>query len=302
MIKPRDFIETKDGLLFAALGESLAFLRYYPSNGGGRIRGAAHYKKVGSTLGSFEYLENNYPIYITWKGKMRFQRCPPDMIHKVHNPISKLLDLEQSKTGLEYKCMCLNDILKDIPTDKKGVTGSILVNLYHPASDIDFVVYGEDNFEKARMIIKKADEIEKLDEGEWKSYYKKRFPSSPAIDFDAFLWHEKRKHNIGKIGETVFNLLGVGERIELAAGFPVKKVRITGRVLDATQAFNLPSIYIVDHETVSEVISFTHTFAGQANEGEVIEVSGVLEKTSEGDFRIVVGTSKEAEGEYIKVT
>jgi predicted nucleotidyltransferase len=121
------------------------------------------------------------------------------------------------------------------------------------------------------------------------------------MDFDVFLWHEKRKLNIGKIEGTVFNLLGVGERIELAVGVPVKRVRIKCRVGDATQAFNLPSIYFVDHETVSEVISFTHTFAGQANEGEVIEVSGFLEKTSDGDFRIVVGTSREAEGEYIKV-
>jgi predicted nucleotidyltransferase len=72
-------------------------------------------------------------------------------------------------------------------------------------------------------------------------------------------------------------------------------------VLNADEAFNVPSIYRVDHPQVRSVISFTHSFAGQAEAGETIEVSGVLEKTEDEDYRVIVGTSREAEGEYIKV-
>ncbi|MEY3107605.1 MAG: hypothetical protein RIT35_1783, partial [Pseudomonadota bacterium] len=43
------------------------------------------------------------------------------------------------------------------------------------------------------------------------------------------------------------------------------------------------------------------TYTGQAVKGETVEVSGLVEQTKEGLKRIVVGSSREAPGEYIKV-
>ena len=47
------------------------------------------------------------------------------------------------------------------------------------------------------------------------------------------------------------------------------------------------------------MLSFTHTYSGQALAGEVIEAAGVLEV--HGDERwLVVGTCREPVGEYIR--
>ncbi|MFQ5801225.1 MAG: DNA polymerase subunit beta, partial [Candidatus Hydrothermarchaeales archaeon] len=139
-----------------------------------------------------------------------------------------------------------------------------------------------------------------LGEKEWRRYYRKRFPAQSPFGFETFLWHEKRKFNIGMIEGTLFNLLLVGDEIKLRKAAPLKRTKIRCMVEDAKQAFNLPSLYVVDHELVEEVISFTHTYAGQAKEGEEIEVAGMLEKMQKG-YRVVVGTTREPEDEYIKV-
>ena len=54
----------------------------------------------------------------------------------------------------------------------------------------------------------------------------------------------------------------------------------------------------MDHDEISRVLSFTHTYSGQALAGEVIEARGVVER--HGDERwLIVGTTREAKGEYI---
>jgi uncharacterized protein len=49
-------------------------------------------------------------------------------------------------------------------------------------------------------------------------------------------------------------------------------------------------------------VSFTPTYAGQAAAGEMIEASGWLEADTKGTLRLVVGTSRESPGEWIRVT
>ena len=66
-------------------------------------------------------------------------------------------------------------------------------------------------------------------------------------------------------------------------------------------AFDHPARYVVRHADVAEVVSFTPTYAGQAVAGETIEASGWLEVDSVGARRVVVGTSREAGGEWIRV-
>ncbi len=67
---------------------------------------------------------------------------------------------------------------------------------------------------------------------------------------------------------------------------------------DASQSFDSPAVYEVEHETVSRVVSFTHTYSGQALAGETIEAVGVLEEHGDTQW-LIVGTTREARGEYI---
>jgi predicted nucleotidyltransferase len=301
MIRPRDFIETQEKLLFAAISEKTAFLRYFPSPAGNRFRKSLPYEKVASTQGSFDFLEQKYPGYILEKSGYRLQFCPPERILRIHKPVEKLSMLHKSKSDLAKKCRRLSEIFNHAPTEKKGVTGSLLVDLATGDSDIDFVIYGRKDFDESRDILKESKEIEKLDIKEWKEYYKKKFPEGGELDFETFLWHEQRKFNLGRIDGTKFNLLLVDDGIEIPDGVPVKRTKIRCEVLDSRCAFNVPSTYEVDHELVKTVVSFAHTYSGQAKEGEKIEVSGMLEKTAEREFRIIVGTTREAEEEYIRI-
>ena len=51
-------------------------------------------------------------------------------------------------------------------------------------------------------------------------------------------------------------------------------------------------------DEIGRVLSFTHTYSGQALAGEVIEARGVVER--HGDERwLIVGTTREAKSEYI---
>jgi hypothetical protein len=75
-------------------------------------------------------------------------------------------------------------------------------------------------------------------------------------------------------------------------------MKIEAKVTDASLAFDSPAVYEVEHESVSRVLSFTHTYSGQALAGETIEACGMCEQ--HGNERwLVVGTTREARGEYI---
>jgi hypothetical protein len=76
------------------------------------------------------------------------------------------------------------------------------------------------------------------------------------------------------------------------------KETIEAKVIDASLSFDNPAIYEIEHESVSRVLSFTHTYSGQAFPGETIEVCGVLEQHGNERWQ-VVGTTREARGEYI---
>ncbi|MCH5375770.1 MAG: hypothetical protein JJ992_17500, partial [Planctomycetes bacterium] len=76
---------------------------------------------------------------------------------------------------------------------------------------------------------------------------------------------------------------------------------LQARVLGDGDAFDYPSRLRVEHHEISEVLSFTATYCGQACTGETIEAAGLLEVSSDGRCRLVVGTSREATGQYIRV-
>ncbi len=70
-------------------------------------------------------------------------------------------------------------------------------------------------------------------------------------------------------------------------------------VTDATHAFDSPAIYDVNHDEISRILSFTHTYSGQALSGEEVEARGVAERHGEETW-LVVGTTRTAKGEWIR--
>jgi predicted nucleotidyltransferase len=238
------------------------------------------------------------------------KRVQPDYVHDLHVvPESDVARYYQPSEGLrsvarkDPRVMKIAMILQEggVPWQEMGITGSMLLGLNSPSSDIDFVVYGP-MWWKARAIVARAKAnglIEDLDEFTWKKIYSKR---KPEISFEEFMTHEKRKGNRGMIDGTYFDLLFTRDWNQICPqppGRPIGQSLIEAKVVEAEFAFDSPAIFHLDHPEVREIFCFTHTYAGQALPGEMIEAKGVLEETDQGQ-RLVVGTTREARGEWIR--
>ena len=70
---------------------------------------------------------------------------------------------------------------------------------------------------------------------------------------------------------------------------------------DDRQSFGNPSRFVTDDNEIPQIVSYNPTYTGQAEIGETVEASGWVEQLDDGQLRLVVGTTREALGEYIRV-
>ncbi len=299
-IFPRDFFETKEGFIFSAVlheenSEVVSFLRYYPSSAGNKVINNKRYKKVSSTEESFNFLKR-IGKYIKKYDSYELQVVNVKDIRKVYFPERKFSEILYDENHPLHKHVeILNDTFKNI---KLGITGSVLLDAFDENSDIDVTVYGRKNFFKAREILKESDL--KISKDMMKIVYKRR---KPCIDFETFYLHESRKYNKGIVHNKIFDLLIVNYPNEIFkdAIYDIKRIgrRVKRlKVIDDTYVFDYPSVYITSGD-VKYVICYTHTYVGQAFEGEEIIVSGILEKINDKYYRMIVGSTREAYNEYI---
>jgi predicted nucleotidyltransferase len=297
-VRLRDFIEDFDGWLYAVStydnGESVGcVLRYVPDVNGERVHASGRRYTKYDFDEAYALVAEKKPQYAGLLHRVPFSDVKrvlkPDLaidrIAKDHPRVRKLL-------GLFH-----------LPKGTVGCTGSLLCGLANEGSDIDMVVYGKHWF-AAQKIVKQGIQdgiIEGLSPDMWKRVYDKR---RPEIPYDQFVLHEERKWNRGQIEGTYFDILYTRSYDEIKSapsggkGTVLGKMTIVAKVKDASLAFDNPAIYEVEHESVSRVLSFTHTYSGQALDGETIEACGVLEQHGSEQW-LIIGTTREARGEYI---
>jgi predicted nucleotidyltransferase len=294
----RDFFVTLDGWIFAVADYShpegiRSLLRYVPDPAGEREAGGVRYRKLDFDP-SFEFLRKARPGYVR-----DLHVVPEADVVGFFRPADGLKSVAAKDSRVNRIAMLLADA--GVPLEEMGITGSMLIGLHGPSSDIDFVVYGP-WWWKARDILSRAKaqgRIEDLDEATWRKIYSKR---KPETGFDEFVLHEKRKGNRGMVDGTYFDLLFTRDWNQITPtmpGRPVGRRKIVAEVEDATFSFDSPAIYRLKHDEVKEIFCYSHTYAGQALPGEIIEANGVVEKTDAG-LRLVVGTTREARGEWIR--
>jgi predicted nucleotidyltransferase len=280
-----------------------------------RVLGFLRYVRSGSDLTKHEtekanrFLERHHPDYLFHSPlrDVQLHGVPLERIALHYRPAMRLGEImdQDQPDDLVDKVRFVAPILGH---DRQiggafGVTGSILVSAYHPQSDIDFVVYGRDNFRLARRRLQQGIESGHLDEltdSMWKEAYRRR---GCSLTFHEFLWHEKRKFNKCAARGTKVDVNGIVSEQARArsAGKKLRAAVITATVNDASAAFDYPAVYGIDHREISEIVCFTPTYAGQAVEGERVEAAGWLERPERGDERLTIGTSREAVGQYLKV-
>ena len=329
--RARDFIYTKDNLFFATTSylhpkdRILSFLRYIPDPNGNRSKNGQRYSKVDSKQ-AYDFLGVKYPEYLFGPDEsLKMMGVPLDKVEKILKPEERLKEILNSSDSdaLLKKVVKLAGIFHDqagIPYSKMGVSGSILPGLYDPAvSDIDFVFYGLKNHRKAMNTfgeIKDKSDLKSISDEYWMRLYEKRIKDA-SLSYEEFQWYEKRKNNRGVIDGTLFDILSTRDWDEIKGKYGEEKFESMGtakvecKVVDAMAAFDNPALYKIEdvdvlegqNMDITEIVSFTHTYSGQAKEGEEIIAKGKLEKVIDKNvrYRLVVGTTREAIDEYIKL-
>lgn len=305
MFLPKDFIETAEGLIFAVVAHGLenekarCFLRYVRSENG-------RYRKV-QTDEANELLWKSYPHYCFHSREFDAFLHAVDVqkITQHHQPKRRLQHVLNNSNNdeIEQTCSQLCALLQQTGVDLThfGVTGSLLICQQKASSDIDLVCYDLEMFHKARSAVKNLIEQNLLDDltlNDWRESYARR---DCDLSFENYVWHEKRKANKGLIHGRKFDL----SLVEKSANHQTTKLSKLGKItlqtqiIDATRAFCYPAEFELAHSQITKVVCFTATYVGQAFEGEQVEISGQLEQDEMGNQRIVVGSNREAKGEYI---
>jgi len=267
-------------------------LRYVPDEKGERIDQSGQRYRKYDFEDAYRKISTEKPAY---SGLV--QRIPATELRRVIKPDQEITRI----AALHHRVNKLLDLFR-LPQGAVGCTGSLMCGLENETSDIDMVVYGRHWF-TAQALVKQgiADgRIEGMSPDMWRKVYEKR---KPEIPYEVFVLHEQRKWNRGQIEGTYFDILYTRSYDNLAGapsgkGEVLGKQTIIAKVTDASLAFDNPAVYIVEHESVKKVLSFTHTYSGQALTGETIEACGVLEQHGRERW-LIIGTTREAKGEYI---
>jgi predicted nucleotidyltransferase len=306
MFFAKDFIETAEGLIFAVVeqgledGKVLCFLRYVHDSSG--------WKKVGTEQAN-HLLQQRHSDYLYYSPVLdaHLHAVAIDRIVKHHQPKHRLRQLMQAAQHdiVEQDLFRLCQLLEQHGLDlaQIGITGSLLIGVQNSGSDIDLVCYGRDVFHQCRAIARKLiklGDLQALNDQDWQQSYQRR---SCDLSFDDYVWHEQRKCNKAMINGRKFDLSFIdhGASPESVVYQKCEAITLHCKVIDDAHAFDYPAEFKIDHHWISSIVSFTATYTGQAVTGEMVEVSGVVEQSEQGVKRIVVGSSREAHGEYIKV-
>jgi len=318
-----ELIKTKDNVIFDVKGlvhppnKVIAFPRFIPTPQGTRGSQKDLYGKIYSLTERFKFLEQNSPNLIVLDPVFDETLCevPIDMIKEHYKPIEKLTELRTSKKlgDLERKAVQLTESLKeaaDIPWNSIGISGSVLVGLHTPKSDIDPVVYGVENCRKAYAAL---ENLLTDDDSRFKPYNREElqtlfdFRSKDTImSFEDFAKVEHRKAFQGKFRQTDYFIRFVKDWNQINEQYGdvcyrnCGYAKISATIADDSNSLFTPCTYRIEKikvvegpelEPIQEIVSFRGRFCEQAKRGETVTAQGKVERV----------TDKRTEREYYRI-
>ena len=308
LVRPKDYIVIDDSYFFAVVSEyqederALTWLRYVKD---GNVMQKLETDKAG------EIVKEIYPDFVFHSeyADIELHGIALNLIKKIYYPketIDRLLNSSAPDSTQKDAISFIKLLIKEgINKQCLGITGSLMLDMHNSDSDIDMVIYGRENFFKVRTVIKnlmKSSQLSYLDKEFWQDAYQRR---DCSISFEEYQWHESRKFNKCVSGTTKVDVSMVpdeNERVKECGPFKKSgKKRIEAAIIDDTFSYDFPARYIIEHESINEIVSYTATYTGQVEKEERIEAAGYVEQGSDGKNRLLVGSSREATGEYIRV-
>jgi uncharacterized protein len=311
---PKDFIETAEGLCFAVVQQGaercdgrdkvLCFLRYIKLDD----ENNGQWHKV-ATEPANEYLRKNFPKYLHHSALLDadMHAVGVEEIVQHHSPRLRLQQIlfrqQRDKVEQDLYELCFLFQQRGLDLTQTGVTGSILIGVQQQSSDIDLVFYNRKLFHQARAITSELIgqcQLDALSDQDWEASYARR---SCALTLQEYVWHERRKYNKALINGRKFDLNFIDEHAQSkpVAYHKCGEIKVQCQIIEDQYGFDYPAIFTINHHEIKTVICFTATYTGQAFVGETVEISGLLEESDTGARRIVVGSSREAPNEYIRV-
>ncbi len=307
-VRPKDYISINNKLFFAVVSEyqednrALTWLRYVKDKNG--------MQKL-NTVEAGKFICESYPEFVfhSQYADIDLHGIPLDSIEKVYRPVQTVVRLLKLKLpdsvqqdAIKVVSLLLNAGIKQ---EVVGITGSLMLDTHNEKSDIDMIIYGREHFFKVRKLIQdflNSGELKNLDKEFWQDAYQRR---DCDLSFDEYQTHEKRKFNKCVCGKSKVDISMIPENHErIEEQGPYSKIgreKLVCIVMDDTYSYDFPARYIVEHDSINEIVSYTATYTGQALKGEKIEAAGYVEQGSDGKKRLLVGSSREAAGEYIRV-
>jgi predicted nucleotidyltransferase len=234
--------------------------------------------------------------------------APLDEIEQVFVPKDRLVWLQNLKKPDKLQSLALELIEvvskeSNVPKNDMGIHGSIALDMHAPESDIDFVIYGSENFRKVEEAIQRL-----VNEAKFTYIAGNRIEAARKFvgKYKGKIWMynatKKPKEIKTQYGDYTFTALS--------------PLRFIATVCDDTETMYRPATYKITNykpqdaqseialeQTPTIVTSNIGCYRNVARTGQQIKVAGTLEKaqntkTGRNFYQVVVGTAT-SEEEYI---
>jgi len=322
-----DIIETFDGNIFDVKGlihppgKVIAFIRFTPDSKGDRKRGRVIYRKVYPLHERYELLRERFPQYLVFDQVFNewLSEVPIEAIRRHYKPVGYLRKLRQKRqlTKVEKAGLHFAELLKkntEVSWSKLGISGSLLVELQTPKSDIDIIAYGSQNCYKVYNSLRtlmndKESPVKSYSMEELKHLFDFRSKDT-SMSFEDFVRTESRKVLQGEFDGRDYYIRCVKDWNETDEQYgmvhyqPVGYAKIRARVIDDSQTIFTPCHYKIDNveifegpkvESIQEIVSFRGRFCEQARKGEPVMAQGKIERVQrEGTrefYRLLLGNN-----------
>jgi len=301
------YFKLHDNTIFYAKGvihppnKVVGYPKYIPSPKGDRVNSSRiRYYKEPSLLDELKIIQEKYSKYLVndpYIGDI-VPEIPYYDIKFIYDPVkkaNKLIDMNPKSNVLRDVRDMILDLRESINVKNIGVSGSILVDLYRDDSDIDIVVYGENEGLKVynyllEVIDKESSPYRRYDEKTIERVYRFRSKETP-MKIREYVMHAKRRVLEGffKGREYFIRLIkrpspheDYGKVIYRKLG----KATLKLKVINAREAIYTPCRYFVEvieyidgiKVNVDEIYSIRGRFNELALEDEIIIAHGTIEK------------------------
>ena len=330
--KDKDYVETNEGFFFTIVGylhppdAYTAYLKYRPDQKGKWERGGVKYQRMMQAYSAAEvessskWLLDHHPEYIQLdpvRG-IKLPLVPWEKIIAYYLPEVRLAEiLRDPQDPLESKTKALVTLLSErsgVDENRFGISGSILLELHNPMfSDIDLLVYGQENAHRVRNVMDDlfGEELFKPYSGEEIQAWQLRQVRTlgiPARYAEQISWSHWQR---GRFGQTAFSISPVRMDGEIMDQYgaetysPVESVQFTATIMEDDDNLFVPAHYLVGDITIeegdtelpalTEVLSFEGIFSAVFNRGDQVRIRGIVEaiRDTAGNVirnQVVVGT------------